>query len=84
MEMIRNGTTCYLEAGTVLTPEMAARAARTVGIRAVITDPKVYTRPWTFSIYFNRAMDYGSELYEEACVEVNDRNMELLTRPGRN
>jgi hypothetical protein len=52
--------------------------------RAVITDPKVYTRPWTFSIYFNRAMDYGSELYEEACVEVNDRNMELLTRPGRN
>jgi hypothetical protein len=52
--------------------------------RAVITDPKVYTRPWTFAIYFNRAKDYGSELYEEACVEVNDRNMELLKRPGRN
>jgi hypothetical protein len=52
--------------------------------RAVITDPKVYTRPWTFAIYFNRAKDYGTELYEEACVEVNDRNMELLKRPGRN
>ncbi|MBI3047247.1 MAG: hypothetical protein HYY76_02955 [Acidobacteria bacterium] len=51
--------------------------------RAVITDPKVYTRPWTFAIHFNRNKDYGSELYEEACVESNERNLELLKRPGR-
>jgi hypothetical protein len=51
--------------------------------RAVITDPKVYTRPWTFAIHFNRNKEYGAELYEEACVEGNDKNMELLKRPGR-
>mgnify|MGYP000176128248 CR=1 FL=1 len=45
MEMIRNGTTCYLEAGTVLTPEMAARAAKDVGIRAVISDPFIWDQP---------------------------------------
>ncbi len=38
MEMVRNGTTCFMEAGTVLTPEMAARAANEVGVRAVIGD----------------------------------------------
>jgi hypothetical protein len=51
--------------------------------RAVITDPKVYTRPWTFAIHFDRNKEYGSELYEEACVEGNERNIELLKRPGR-
>ena len=30
MEMIRNGTTCFLEAGTVLAPSAAARAAELV------------------------------------------------------
>jgi cytosine/adenosine deaminase-related metal-dependent hydrolase len=38
LEMIRNGTTCFLEAGTILEPEAGARAARTVGIRAVLGD----------------------------------------------
>jgi hypothetical protein len=51
--------------------------------RAVITDPKVYTRPWTFAIHLDRNTEYGSELYEEACVEGNERNIELLKRPGR-
>jgi cytosine/adenosine deaminase-related metal-dependent hydrolase len=45
MEMIRNGTTCFLEAGTVLTPEMAARAAEAVGIRAVISDAFIWDQP---------------------------------------
>ncbi len=45
MEMIRNGTTCFLEAGTVLTPEMAARAAEKVGIRAVISDAFIWDQP---------------------------------------
>jgi hypothetical protein len=67
-----------------VTERMTPVSADRIEYRAVIADPKVYTRPWTFAIYFNRNKDYGSELYEEACVEVNDRNMELLTRPGRN
>lgn len=45
MEMVRNGTTCFLEAGTVLTPEMLARAAYHVGIRAVIGDACVMDDP---------------------------------------
>jgi cytosine/adenosine deaminase-related metal-dependent hydrolase len=45
LEMIRNGTTCFLEAGTVLEPEAAASAARTVGIRAVLGDPFIWDQP---------------------------------------
>src|SRR5262249_30845209 len=41
LEMIRNGTTCFMEAGTVLEPSVAARAAADVGIRAVIGDARV-------------------------------------------
>jgi hypothetical protein len=67
-----------------ITERMTVTGADRIEYRAVITDPKVYTRPWTFALVFNKARDYGSELYEEACVEVNDRNMEMLKRPGRN
>ena len=45
MEMVRNGTTCFLEAGTVLTPQMLAMAASRVGIRAVIGDACVMDEP---------------------------------------
>jgi cytosine/adenosine deaminase-related metal-dependent hydrolase len=45
MEMIRNGTTCFLEAGTVLEPSAAARAAELVGIRAVIGDAFIWDQP---------------------------------------
>jgi len=58
--------------------------ADTIEYTSVITDPKVYTRPWTMKLTFKRAKDYGSELYEEACLENNERTLELmLTRPGR-
>ena len=49
LEMIRNGTTCFMEAGTVLTPEAAARAARDVGIRAVIGDAFIWDQPQGFA-----------------------------------
>jgi 5-methylthioadenosine/S-adenosylhomocysteine deaminase len=42
LEMIRNGTTCFLEAGTILDTEAAATAARTVGIRAVLGAPFIW------------------------------------------
>ena len=58
--------------------------ADTIDYTAVITDPTVYTRPWTMKLTFQRIKDYGSELYEEACFETNERTLELmLTRPGR-
>lgn len=49
LEMIRNGTTCFLEAGTVLTPEAAARAAQDVGIRAAIADAFIWDQPQGFA-----------------------------------
>ncbi|CAN5614462.1 amidohydrolase [soil metagenome] len=45
LEMVRNGTTCFLEAGTVLEPDAAARAAQTVGMRGVLGDPFIWDRP---------------------------------------
>jgi hypothetical protein len=58
--------------------------ADTIEYTSVITDPKVYTRPWTMKLTFRRIKDYGTELYEEACFENNERTLELmLTRPGR-
>ena len=45
MEMIRNGTTCFMEAGTVLEPSAVAEAAQLVGIRAVIGDAFIWDRP---------------------------------------
>lgn len=45
MEMIRNGTTCFLEAGTVLEPSAAANAAQLIGIRAVISDAFIWDQP---------------------------------------
>lgn len=39
LEMIRNGTTCFVEAGTAFEPDVVARAATEVGIRALVGDP---------------------------------------------
>ena len=49
MEMVRNGTTCFLEAGTILTPDAAARAAEFVGIRAILADPFIWDQPQGFA-----------------------------------
>ena len=58
--------------------------ADAIEYEAVITDPKVYTRPWTMALRFERIKDYGSELWEEACHENNQRTLDLmLKRPGR-
>ena len=49
LEMVRNGTTCFLEAGTILSPENAARAAALVGIRAILGDPFIWDQPQGFA-----------------------------------
>lgn len=38
--------------------------ADTIAYEAVMTDPKVYTRPWTMALRLLRMKDYGSELWE--------------------
>ena len=43
--MVRNGTTCFLEAGTVLEPDAAASAAELVGIRALLGDAFIWDQP---------------------------------------
>lgn len=49
LEMVRNGTTCFLEAGTILSPEHAARAAAQVGIRAILGDAFIWDQPQGFA-----------------------------------
>ncbi|MFO1541117.1 MAG: amidohydrolase family protein [Chloroflexota bacterium] len=39
LEMLRNGTTCFLESGTAFEPDVVARAATALGIRALVGDP---------------------------------------------
>jgi len=59
-------------------------SADAIAYEAVMTDPKVYTRPWTFALRLTRIKNYGAELWEEACHENNQRTLELmLERPGR-
>lgn len=45
LEMLSNGTTCFLEAGTLQFPDAAAEAAEAVGIRGVIGDPFLWDQP---------------------------------------
>ena len=48
IEMIRNGTTCFMEAGTVLQPMAAVRAAAEVGIRGLVGDAFLWDSPEGF------------------------------------
>lgn len=52
--------------------------ADTIEYEAVMTDPKVYTRPWKIALRFVRNKDYGPELWEEACHENNERSLDLM------
>ena len=53
--------------------------ADTIHYEATITDPQVFTQPWTISYdAFNRAPE-GHILYEYACHEGNARNLRLMT-----
>ena len=70
LELIHNGVTCYMEAGSVLEPDAAADASETIGIRASLTDPLLWDIPEN-SFKVNRApvsLDHslevlGSQLY---------------------
>jgi cytosine/adenosine deaminase-related metal-dependent hydrolase len=45
IEMLSNGTTCFLEAGTLQFPDLAAEAAAETGIRGLIGDPFLWDVP---------------------------------------
>ena len=56
--------------------------ADTISYEATITDPQVFTQPWTIAYdAFNRAPE-GHILYEYACHEGNARNLRLMTGAG--
>ena len=56
--------------------------ANTISYEATITDPQVFTQPWTIAYdAFNRAPE-GHILYEYACHEGNARNLRLMTGAG--
>jgi 5-methylthioadenosine/S-adenosylhomocysteine deaminase len=65
LEMIRNGTTCFMEAGTVLEPAAAAEAASLVGIRALIGDAFIWDQP--------TGLAQGKESAEEGPLRVKGR-----------
>lgn len=65
LEMIRNGTTCFMEAGTVLEPAAAAEAAALVGIRALIGDAFIWDQP--------TGLAQGKESAEEGPLRVKGR-----------
>ena len=51
----------------------------TIHYEATITDPKVFTRPWTISYNAFMRAEEGHTLYEYACHEGNARNLKLMT-----
>lgn len=51
LEMLSNGTTCFLEAGTLQFPDASAEAAETVGIRGFIGDPFLWDLPVSAQTY---------------------------------
>jgi hypothetical protein len=63
-----------------LTERFTVTAANTIDYQATVTDPKVFTRPWTFRIPLNkRRMAPGFEIMEHACVE-GERGVESLLK----
>jgi hypothetical protein len=56
--------------------------AKTINYEATVTDPTVYTRPWTITGKFARrfANDGSYELYEDACHE-GERTADALVIP---
>jgi cytosine/adenosine deaminase-related metal-dependent hydrolase len=70
LELLRNGVTCYMEAGSVLEPDAAADAAEAIGIRASLAEPLIWDIPEnSFKVKrapadFNRSIKLiGTQLY---------------------
>ena len=59
--------------------------ANTLDYKVTITDPNVFTQPWTAAFKMRRAHDPGYEVLEHACVEGERAVDHILgkQRPGR-
>ena len=55
--------------------------ASTIKYEATITDPKVFTRPWTLAFTLGRNRDKNYEFLEQACYEGH--NLELSIGAGK-
>jgi hypothetical protein len=58
--------------------------AKTIRYRATVTDPVVFTRPWTYAVEFKRTRVPGDgyELLEHACVE-GERGVKALLEEAK-
>ena len=58
--------------------------AKTLRYRATVTDPVVFTRPWTYAVEFRRTRlpGDGYELLEHACVE-GERGVKALLEEAK-
>lgn len=67
-----------------LTERFVVVDAQTMQYRGTVTDPKVFTRPWTFALEFRRTRtaDHRYEFLEHACVE-GERGVTALLEEAR-
>ena len=83
LEMVRNGTTCFLEAGTFLFPDAGASAATTVGIRALLGDVCINDQPGGFA-QGKEARRTGSDFITRAPQDLDEALAILGTQLRRN
>lgn len=56
--------------------------ADTIHYQATITDPNVYSRPFTIAFAYRRSTDESFEIWEEACFENNELAFEQFMNVG--
>ncbi len=83
LEMVRNGTTCFLEAGTFLHPDAGASAATTVGIRALLGDVCINDQPGGFA-QGKEARAAGSDFITRAPHDLDEALAQLGRQLRRN
>jgi 5-methylthioadenosine/S-adenosylhomocysteine deaminase len=66
LEMISNGTTCFLEAGTAHEPACVAEAAERVGVRGLVADPWLWDATDNADGYNALPLDRGKPGLERA------------------
>lgn len=54
----------------------------TLHYTATFEDPNVYTRPFTIAFAYRRNAVEGAEVWEEACYEANEEQMQLFRNNG--
>ena len=85
LEMIRHGTTAFLEPGTVLEVESAASAAELVGIRAVLADSFIWDDPEGLAMGKNDRPERNTSMIPRAASDrasVRERLGRILVRPS--